>query len=265
MPSEAGDTADRAPLEAALREALAGLPDGLVAADEPLDVRWIEVGIRLGLEHPDRARGLLELLAGDAHETGPTSAADEPAGRPIPVASSLLARAAALPPAEWASLGPEVVYGWVARLTAADILHVGRVVGEMLAAGASHHVELGFGLAWTDGVRVPRPELEVMLQEFTELEISVGSVLAGRELRTGEAPPARQGLASWLGDWVPRARPGESQASAAIERNGTTGRRGLVALWNVWIAMRYRSLIPAPTFTLMVQPWVTVVGPLPDA
>ena len=29
--------------------------------------------------------------------------------------------------------------------------------------------------------------------------------------------------------------------------------------------MRYRGLIPAPTFELLVQPWVTVVGPLPEA
>ena len=42
------------------------------------------------------------------------------------------------------------------------------------------------------------------------------------------------------------------------------GRRGLVALWNVWMAMRYRTLIPQPTFDQLVHPWVTVVGPLPD-
>jgi hypothetical protein len=28
--------------------------------------------------------------------------------------------------------------------------------------------------------------------------------------------------------------------------------------------MRYRTLIPRPTFVLLVHPWVTVVGPLPE-
>ena len=59
-------------------------------------------------------------------------------------------------------------------------------------------------------------------------------------------------------------RPEELQAAEAIERNGDDGRRGLVALWNVWMAMRYRTLIPQPTFDQLVHPWVTVVGPLPD-
>ena len=31
------------------------------------------------------------------------------------------------------------------------------------------------------------------------------------------------------------------------------------------MAMRYRGLIPSPTFELLVKPWVTVVGPLPEA
>jgi hypothetical protein len=30
------------------------------------------------------------------------------------------------------------------------------------------------------------------------------------------------------------------------------------------MAMRYRSVMPAPTFELLVRPWVTVVGRLPD-
>ena len=183
---------------------------------------------------------------------------------PIPVASALLARAAALPPSEWASLGPDVVFGWVARLKPADVLHLGRVVGEMLAAGSSPDVERGFGLAWTGGVRIPRPELDVMLEEFTDLEITVGRILGGGELGATYRPEARSGLASWFGDWMPRTRPGETQAAGVIERNGAPGRRGLVALWNVWMAMRYRELIPAPTFELLVQPWVTVIGRLPE-
>ena len=62
---------------------------------------------------------------------------------------------------------------------------------------------------------------------------------------------------------MPRARPGESQAAAAIDRSGEPGRLGLIALWNVWMAMRYRRLIPRPTFELLVHPWETVVGALP--
>jgi hypothetical protein len=156
-----------------------------------------------------------------------------------------------------------VVFGWVAGLSPEDILHLGHVVGDMLAAGAPTDIGLGFGLAWTAGMRVPRDELEVMLEEFTELEITVGGILSGRELRTGERAAHPQGLAAWFGGWLRQARPGESSAAAAIERSGESGRRGLVALWNVWMAMRYRTRIPSETFALLVHPWVTVVGPLP--
>jgi hypothetical protein len=30
------------------------------------------------------------------------------------------------------------------------------------------------------------------------------------------------------------------------------------------MAMRYRELIPAPMFELLVHPWVTVIGRLPE-
>ena len=112
----------------------------------------------------------------------------------------------------------------------------------------------------------PRYGLEIIrhLEEFTDLEITVGRILAGGELGATYRPEPRHGLASWFGDWMPRTRPGESQAAGVIERNGPPGRRGLVALWNVWMAMRYRELIPAPTFELLVQPWVTVIGRLPE-
>jgi hypothetical protein len=266
-------------LDGVVRDALAGLPGGDPAAElEAVDARWLSAGIRLGLARPDQARVLLELLANrasaeaaDAAVEGPHPVADEAEepedsdGPPlIPVASALLARAAALPPSEWASLGPDVVFGWVARLKPADVLHLGRVVGEMLAAGSSPDVERGFGLAWTGGVRIPRPELDVMLEEFTDLEITVGRILGGGELGATYRPEARSGLASWFGDWMPRTRPGESQAAGVIERAGAPGRRGLVALWNVWMAMRYRELIPAPMFELLVHPWVTVIGRLPE-
>jgi hypothetical protein len=112
-------------------------------------------------------------------------------------------------------------------------------------------------------VRISRQELESLMADFTELELTVGGILAQRELRTGRPPERPHGIAAWFGDWMPRTRPEESQAAAAIERNGDPARRGLVALWNVWMAMRHRALIPRPTFDLLVHPWVTVVGPLP--
>jgi hypothetical protein len=280
MATGGGDDTEGAwALDGVVRDALAGLPGGdPAAALETVDDRWLAAGIRLGLTRPDQARVLLELIANresiDGADAAPmdaprvpdeTAASDVGEDPPaIPVASALLARAAALPPSEWARLGPDVVFGWVARLTTAEILRIGRVVGEMLAAGSSPDVERGFGLAWTAGVRVPRPELDVMLEEFTDLEITVGRILAGGELGASYRPEPRQGLAAWFGDWMPRTRPGETQAAGVIERNGEPGRRGLVALWNVWMAMRYRELIPAPIFDQLVQPWVTVIGRLPD-
>jgi hypothetical protein len=244
----------------------------------PVDARWVAIGMRLGLERPERARTLLKMMgareaarpvpgeteAGTAGGGG-SRAADEPPGpASIPVASALLARAAALPPDALASAGPDVAFGWVARLSPGEILRLGQVVGEMLAAGSPPDLGRGFGITWSAGVRVPRDELEKMLADFAELEITVGGLLAGRELRTGQPADKPQGIAAWLGDWIPRTRPEETQAAAAIERSGESARRGLVALWNIWMAMRYRARIPQPTFELMVQPWVTVVGPLPE-
>ena len=239
-------------------EALEGLPGGdRVASLGALDYRWLSVGMRLGLERPEAARTLLALIAaeedpgvvlqdGDAGLVpgGGKHRLDEGRGvASIPVASALLARAAALPESARTSAGPEVAFGWAARLTPDEILLLGRVVGEMLAAGAPPDIGRGFGITWSAGVRVPRDELEAMVQEFTELEITVGGIIAGRDLRKGPPAAKPQGIAAWLGDWKPRMRPEELQAAEAIERNGEAGRRGLVALWNVWMAMRYRTLI----------------------
>jgi hypothetical protein len=280
MQTDGDDTAHRAPtLEGALGEALAGLPDGhRAAAPETVDYRWLAAGMRLGLERPAQARGLLEMI-GDAEADPGTSrggdaGGDLPSGGPategpgggvqVPVPSSLLARAAALPWAERAGMAPEVMFGWVAGLAPGEILSLGRVVGDMLAAGSSANVGRGFGLAWDAGVRLPRRERSAMFREFAELEVTVGGVLAGHDLRAGEQAPQPGGLGAIFGMLVTRARPQETQAAAAVEGSGEPGRRGLVALWNVWVAMRYRSRIPQPTFELLVRPWVTVVGALPE-
>jgi hypothetical protein len=280
MRTEDGDTAsDRSALERALDEALATLADtDRGAAPEVADLRWLGVGLRLGVEQPAQARHLLELIEGeDAGGTGaaPGAAEDVTPGRDpdageaprsavVPVASLVLARSAAMPPAERAEVGPEVVFGWATGLAPGEILALGRVVAEMVAAGAPPDVGRGFGLAWDARVRIPRKERDAMLREFADLEISVGSVLVGRDLRAEEPAPPSRGLGAMFDQLVLPKNRLESQAGEVINRSGDPGRRGLVALWNAWVAMRYRAIIPAPTFELLVHPWVSVVGPLPE-
>jgi hypothetical protein len=252
---------DRSAVDAALDEALEGLIDvDQLAGSEAVDYRWLVVGLKLGLERPERARTLLAMIAAKEHVR--PDGAEEPAS--IPVASRLLARAAALSPSARTSAEPDAAFGWVATLASSEILQLGTVVGDMLDAGAPPDIAKGFGITWSAGVRVSRQELESMMADFTELEITVGGILAQRDLRIGSQAEPPQGIAAWLGDWMPRARPEESQAAAAIERNREPARRGLVALWNVWMALRHRARIPGPTFDLLVHPWVTVIGPLPD-
>jgi hypothetical protein len=182
----------------------------------------------------------------------------------VPVASLLLARSAAMPAAERAEVGPEVVFGWAAGLTPGEILALGRVVGEMLASGAPQDVGRGFGIVWDAGVRIPRKERDAMLREFADLEIAAGSVLAGRDLRAEDVAPPSRGIGALFDQLVLPKNRLETQAGEAITRAGDPGRRGLVALWNAWVAMRYRALIPAQTFELLVRPWVSVVGSLPE-
>jgi hypothetical protein len=260
-------------------EALAALADeDRAAALKAVDYRWLGIGVRLGLERPDQARHLLEMIgarqadpaalregdAGDLVRAGIPTSEDPGGSASVPVRSALLARAAALSPSERASFGPEATYGWVARLTRAEILQLGRVVQDMLASGSPRDIGRGFGLAWNAGVRLPRQELRPMFGEFAELEVAVAGVLVGHDLRAGEPAPQAQGLGALLGQLMPRTRPEESRAAAALETSGEPGRLGLIALWNVWMAVRYRSLIPRPTFEALVHPWETVVGRLPE-
>jgi hypothetical protein len=280
MPTESGDSGDHArALEGAVDEALAAFPDEDRAAPlDAVDYRWLSVGVRLGLERPEQARSLLELIedrradraalreedAGDGPLAGLPATESPGVSAPVPARSLLLARAAALPLSELASVGPEVTFGWASRLMPSEIPALGHVVRDMLAAGSPPDIGRGFGLAWDAGVRLPRKELRPMFREFAELEVTVATVLAERDLRADQPAPRTQGLGALFGQLVPRTRPGESQAAAALEKSGEPGRLGLIALWNVWVAMRYRTLIPRPTFELLVHPWVTVVGPLPE-
>ena len=277
MPPEDNDVTDgtRA-LEEALEQALASVHDrGGAPAPDTVDYRWLGIGMRLGLERPGHARHLLDLIAvGDAvpaaiPEGDLGGAAVDPGDAPtdpedaVPAASHFLARSAALPVSEKAVVGPAVVFGWAAELTPAQVLRIGAVVSAMLAEGASADVGRGFGLAWDGGVRIPRLERDTLFEDFTQLEVSVAEVLTGRDLRSVDAPPRPRGFGAFAQLFGPRAQ-GPSAVAAAIEAAGDPGRHGLVALWNAWMAMRYRSAMSASTFELLVRPWVTVVGRLPD-
>jgi hypothetical protein len=259
MPTDPGDTArSLRALDEALGEALVELPGGArPAATEVVDYRWLAIGMRLGLERPADAVRLLEMLGnpevdptarpgGDAQSSTPAGeAANERSegSMSVPVRSSLLARAAALTWSERANMGPEAAFAWVATLTPGEILSLGRVVGDMLAAGSSADIGRGFGLTWDAGVRLPRQERNAMFREFTELEVTVGGVMTGRDLRAGAAAARPRGLGAVLDQLVTRARPEDSLAAAALEGSGEPGRRGLVALWNAWVAMLDRKLI----------------------
>ena len=277
MPPEGDEVGDRErALREALEQALASVHDrGSAPAPDAADYRWLGIGLRLGLERPGHARNLLELIAaadglqaaspeGDLGG-GTADPGDAPADPDVatPAASHFLARSAALPVSEMAVVGPDVVFGWAAELTSAQVLRIGAVVTDMLAKGAPADVGRGFGLAWDGGTRIPGPERDRLFEDFTQLQVTVAEVLTGRRLRSVEAAPRPQVFGAFAQLFGPRAQ-GPSAVSGAIEAAGEPGRHGLVALWNAWMAMRYRATMPAPTFELLVRPWVTVVGRLPD-
>jgi len=64
---------------------------------------------------------------------------------------------------------------------------------------------------------------------------------------------------------MPRSGPLADEAARVLERMGGSAQRGLIAVWNTWAAVRYRSLMPAPLYEQLTQAWVTVVGRLPEA
>jgi hypothetical protein len=94
--------------------------------------------------------------------------------------------------------------------------------------------------------------------------VTVCGVLAGYDLRRSP-PPARPGLLdSMLGVLLPRRDTRGAEAGDILARTGDSGRRGLVAMWNAWAALHFRAHLPRSLFEQLVQPWTTVVGPLPD-
>ncbi len=278
---EAGLHDDEA-LSAAL--AVAGIDPGAIER-ATVDRATLAVGLRLGLEHPDRARRLLEALdnpepAGetetatiDAARSPVPPAGDKTAGEPVgdgaagdavPVRSMLLARSAAMVAAGDITLDPDAMFGWAGRLTRDEILTIGRVVGDMIARGGSKDLARGFGVTWTGGVHVPGSGFEATFHAFTELQVTVCGVLAGHDLRAEPQASSPGLMGSLFGSLLPRADPVANEAASVMDRAGEPGQHGLVALWNAWAAMRYRSAIPEELFEQLVHPWVTVVGPLPE-
>lgn len=261
MPPDGADgSASRSPDVA---QQLAEIADGIDARlPESIDTRSLAAGLRLGIERPTEARRLLERLESDAAADGDEGADASIAGD-VAAASMLLARSAAMSLTERAEVGPDVVFGWAARLSPAEILAMGRVVGRQLAAGESPDIGRGLGLAWDAGLRIPQHEREAMLGEFAQLHRVVGGVLVGRDL-AAEPAPRQTGLGALLGQLMLRTDPADARAAAAIDSHGEAGRRGLVAAWNAWVALRYRAGIPEPTFTLLTRAWTEAVSGLPD-
>ena len=253
-------------LERALNEALAELGDPAMDAVPPgaAETRWLRAGLRIGLGRPALAGRLLELT-GSGPGGGVLDAGDAGDDEPVPdvrAVSSLLARSAAMPLAQLRELGPEVVFNWATQLRAAEVLDLGRAVQAQLATGSRPDLGKAFGIAWDDGVRIHLHERDSLMTDFVALREAVGSALAGRDLRAPAPPAPPPGLAGLVDRWVRGTRTEPSLAASVVLQHGDLGRLGLIAAWNAWAGLRFRSLVPEPTFGLLVHPWVTVVGPL---
>ncbi len=270
---------------------------------EPADRYWLRMGLGLGLRRPGRAQLLLERLehaagiaetpapdgvdedggaatarraadpvevrqgsgdAGDDDAAGAGQAAGDEGDDLVSLRSMLLARSASLPEVDKASFDPEAVFGWAARLTRDEVMWMGRIVGDMLDAGLTQNLARGFGITWRAGLKLPDSDFRDLFHAFTELEVTVSSVLAGYDLRA-TPPTASQGwLSSALGSLFTRSDNRAKDASGILERAGEPAQRGLVATWNAWAAVRYRGTLPDALFEQLVRPWVTVVGVLPE-
>jgi hypothetical protein len=270
---------------------------------EPADRYWLRMGLGLGLRRPGRAQLLLERLehaAGIAGAPAPDGAAEDSgeatarraagpdersagsadredvdaAGTgqaagdegdgPVPLRSMLLARSASLPEVDKASFDPEAVFGWAARLTRDEVMWMGRIVGDMLDAGLSHDLAKGFGITWRAGLKLPDSDFRDLFHAFTELEVTVSSVLAGYDVRATPQEASQGWLTAALGSLFTRGDNRVKDASGILERAGEPAQRGLVAMWNAWAAVRYRGNLPDALFEQLVRPWVTVVGVLPE-
>ena len=282
MPPEGSPAPDSEPRDA-LTDALAELRDDFAARQGESDERyWLRVGLALGLRRPGRAQLLLERLDGgsgaaavaaiapaaetavghaDEADESVQAEADEPDPGEIPVASMLLVRAAALPLDEPA----ETAFGWALRLRPDEITLMGRITDDMVANGARRDLARGYGVAWSGGVKLPSNELNQLFGRFSDLVLTVASVLAGHDIRES-AQRSKPSLSRVMQGWfMPRAGPGSDEAGAVLERLGEPAQRGLIAVWNAWAAVRYHSQLSDELYEDLTRPWVTVVGRLPEA
>jgi branched-chain amino acid aminotransferase len=211
---------------------------------------------------------------GSPVEPGEAGPADEPSPghAPLPPAdegvvaprSRLLVRSALLGRERARELGPEQVWGWAAGLTKDQIIWLGRVVAEVARTAAVPNVERAFGVAWDQGVHLPWPDREGYVGEFAELGVTIGSDLAGRDLRADDVPQRSRGWRALLDFRFSRTRPSEERAFSAIDAAGREAGLGVIACWNVWMAARYRSELDPNLFELLTRPWRTVIGDLPQ-
>ena len=284
MPPDANPAPGGEPRDA-LNDALAELRDDVAQAPgETAERYWLRVGLGLGLRRPGRAQLLLERLEGGLGAAGslPVAGARTTTDRPDapldappdsgaaaaaetdddepPIASMLLVRAAALPLDE----PPETAFGWALRLRADEITRMGRVADEMIADGARRDLARGFAIAWNGGVKLPANELNQLFGRFTDLVLTVASVLSGHDIRES-AERTKPSLSEVVQGWfMPRSGPGADEAGAVLARLGDPAQHGLIAAWNAWAAVRYRSVIPDALYEELTSAWVTVVGRLPE-
>ncbi len=289
MPDE--PVASRDPVTDAMAELRDGEPR---VRNEPADRYWLRMGLALGLRQPDRAQPLLdglEVAAGlsaatapererapvaESVDAGPVDGGDvglsdagveAPAAGAevdVPLRSMLLARSATLPAMDKEAFDPDAVFGWATRVTRDEVLWMGRVVEDMLAEGLTPDLTKGFAITWRAGVRLPDSDFDLLFHAFTELELTVGGVLAGYDLRTQSRESKPGWIGSMLGSLMPRSDTRTAQAGGILERAGKPGQRGLVAMWNAWAGLRFREQVPPEVFEQLLRPWVTVVGRLPE-
>lgn len=213
---------------------------------------------------------------GPADETGPADEigpADEPSpghaaapstvGDVVAPRSRLLVRSALLGRERMEELGPEQIWGWAAGLSRDQIVWMGRVVAAMARDEAVPNIERAFGVAWDQGVHLPWSDRERFIGEFADLGVTIGSDLAGRDLREEDVRPRGRGWRAVLDLRFSRTRPSEERAFSTIEAAGREAGLGVIACWNAWLAVRYRSTLEDALFEQLTRPWRTVVGDLP--
>lgn len=202
---------------------------------------------------------------GPADEPSPGHAAAPPTAFDVVAPRSrLLVRSALLGRERMEELGPDQVWGWAAGLSRDQIVWMGRVVDAMARDEAVPNIERAFGVAWDQGMHLPWADRERFIGEFADLGVTIGSDLAGRDLREEDVRPRGRGWRAVLDFRFSRTRPSEERAFATIEAAGREAGLGVIACWNAWMAARYRSTVDEALFERLTRPWRTVIGDLPQ-